>query len=100
MKIDWTSGVPHPVPLPGLGGPDLYSADTGIYELWVERLQEHPEGRRWIWTLDGSGEDGIVKTLAIGVEDSADDALRTAERATHLRTYGVTSDVTETRRAT
>jgi len=100
MKIDWTSGVPRPVPLPDPGGPDFYSADTGIYELWVERLQEYPEGRRWIWMLDGRGEDGIVKILAIGVEDSADDALRTAERANLLRTCGVTSDVTESRRPT
>ncbi|MGS4989928.1 hypothetical protein ACVDG9_18335 [Roseibium sp. RP-7] len=44
--------------------------------------------------LDGPGEDGFVKTLAVGIEDSADDARRAAESAVHLRQHGVTSDVT------
>lgn len=95
MKLDWTSGVPRPVPLPGSGGPDFYSADSGIFELWVERLQEYPAGRRWIWMLDGPGDDGFVKTLAVGVEDGADAAFQAAERAVFLREHGVTSDVTE-----
>ncbi|SUB01918.1 Uncharacterised protein [Pannonibacter phragmitetus] len=50
--------------------------------------------------LDGPGEDGFVKTLAVGIEDSADDARRAAESAVHLRQHGVTSDVTICGRST